>query len=38
MLTGTTTLSQSKPGSNAKEGVLHTSHIPRTGVSPSDTV
>ena len=37
-LTGTTTLSQSGPGSNVNEGVLHTPQISRTGALPSDAV
>ena len=37
-LTGTTTLSQSGPGSNTKKRILHTSYISRTGTSLSDEV
>ena len=36
--TGTTTLSQSGPGSNGNEGVLHTSQIFRTRTLPLDSV
>ena len=37
-LTDTTTLSQSGPGSNGNEDILHTPQIFRTGASPSDVV
>ena len=35
-LSGTTTLSQSEPGSNGKEQVLHILQSSKTGASPSD--
>ena len=35
-LTGTTTPTQSGPGSNGTEGVLHIPQNPRVGASPSD--
>ena len=38
ILAGTTSLSQSWPGSNGNEGVLQTPQISRTGTSPSDAV
>ena len=34
-LTGTITLGQSGHGSNGNEGVVHTTHIFRSGTSPS---
>ena len=37
-LTGTTTLSQSGPGSNGNEGVLHSPQSTRTGASAQDVV
>ena len=37
-LTGTTTLSQSEPGSNDNERVLYTPYISRTGALPLDIV
>ena len=36
MLTSTTTLDQSEPGSNGNEGVLHTYQSSQTRSSPSD--
>ena len=38
ILPGTTTVSQSEPGSNGNEQVLHIPQISRTWVSPSDRV
>ena len=38
MLTETTSLGQSRPGSTGLKGVLHTPHISGTEASPSDTV
>ena len=37
-LTGTSTLGQSRTGSNDNEGVLYSPQRSRTGASPSDAV
>ena len=37
-LVNSTTLSQSGPGSNGNEGVLHIPQSSRTGASPSDAI
>ena len=38
MLTGTTTPSQTEPGSHGNEGVVHISENSKAGISPSDTL